>query len=87
MHLPIEMIREPTIVIQPAQIRAAHVAHLELLMARRAGGVGQGLELALFFLFGGFGDADFVVLRDGEGDAGGFAEDGDFEEARVDAVG
>lgn len=87
MHLPIKMIRQSAIIIQPTQIRPAHVADLQFLMPRGPGGVAERFQLALFFLFGGFGDADFVVFGDCEGDAGGFAEDGDFEEACVDAVG
>ncbi len=48
-------------------------------MARGARGVGERLQLAFFFFFGGLGGADFVVLEDCEGDGGGFAQDGDFE--------
>lgn len=48
---------------------------------------GQRLQLTLLLLLGRLGDADLVVLRHGEGDARGFAQDGDLEQARVDGVG
>ena len=56
-------------------------------MPAGARGVGQGFQLALFFLFAGFGGADFVEFRVGCVDGGGFAEDADFEEAGVDGAG
>ena len=73
MHLPIKVIRQPPIIIQSAQIRAANITDLEFLMAGRARGIAQGFEFALFFFFCGFGDANFVVFGYGEGDLGGVA--------------
>ena len=87
MHLPIKVIRQPPIIIQPTQIRAAHIANLQLLMAAGAGGVREGFQLPLFFLFGGFGGADFVEFGDGRGDAAGLTKDGDFKKAGVDGAG
>ena len=80
------MIRQPPIVIQPAQVRPAHVANLQFLMPRGPRSIRQGFEFALFFLLAGFGDADFVEFGDGGSDGAGFAEDGDFEEAGVDGA-
>ena len=87
MHLAIEMIRESSIVVQPAQIRAADVTDLKFLMTAGTGGVREGFEIAFFLLFGGFGDTDFVVLGHCERDGGGFAQDGDFKQAGVDGCG
>lgn len=56
-------------------------------MAGGAGGVGEGLQFTLFFLFGLFGGAHFEELGDGARDAAFFAEDRDFEEAGVDGAG
>ena len=84
MHLPVKVISKSSIVIQPAQVSTADITDLQFLMPAGAGGVGEGFEVAFFFFFGGFGDADFVVFAYGEGDRGGFAQDGDFEEAGVD---
>lgn len=87
MHLPVEMIRQPPIVVQSTQIRTAHVTDLQLLMPAGARGVGQGFELALFFFFAGLGGADLVELGVCGVDGAGFAQDADFEEAGVDGAG
>ena len=50
MHLAVEVVREPAVVVQPAQVRAADVAHLQLLVARGAGRLGERPELALAVL-------------------------------------
>ena len=47
MHLAIEVVCQPPVVVQPTQIRAAHVADLQLLVARGPARVRQSLELAL----------------------------------------
>lgn len=65
MHFSIEMIRQPPIVIQPTQIGTAHIADLEFLVARGPGGVGEGLEFALFLLFRLLGGAHFEEFRHG----------------------
>ena len=87
MHLPIKVVRQPAIVIQPRKIRAADVANLELLVARGTARFGERAEFALFVFLGGFGETDLVELGSGEGYAAGVAEDGDFEEAGVDGLG
>lgn len=87
MHLPIKVIRQPPVVVQPTQIRAAHVADLEFLVAAGPGGIGEGAQFAFFFLLGSFGSADLVEFTDGGADGTGFAEDADFEEASVDGAG
>ena len=87
MHLAVKMIRESTIIVQATEIRATHVADLQFLVARRARGVGQCFKIPLLVFFRGLGDANLVVLGHGEGDAGCFTQDGDFEESDVDAVG
>ena len=52
-------------------------------MARRARGVRQRFELSFLVFFRGLCSADLVKLLDGEVDGTGFAEDRDFEEARI----
>ena len=83
MHLPIEVIRQSSIVIQSTQIRPADVTDLKFLMPRRTRGVGKGFQLSFFFLFGGFGGADFVELLDGEVYRSRFAKDGYFKKTGV----
>lgn len=55
-------------------------------MAGRTGCVGEGFQFALFLLFGGFGDVDFVKLGHSCGDGAGLAEDGDFKQTGVDGA-
>lgn len=86
MHLPVEMIRQPPIIIQSTQIGSTDIADLQFLMPRGTRGVGEGFKFALFILFGGLCDVDLVEFRDGGGDGAGFAEDGDFKETSVDGT-
>lgn len=83
MHLSIEVVREPSIVVQPAQVRATDIADLEFLVARGTARVGQGLELALAVASDLLGLAQLEVLRHCEVDAAGGAEDFDLLEARA----
>ena len=87
MHLPVKVIGEAPVVIETAEVGAADVADLELLVARGARGVGELLELALALGFGLAGLVDAVHLVDGFVDFADFAEDFDFEEAVIYARG
>lgn len=84
MHLPVKVIRQPAVIIQPGQVRATDVADLQLLMARGPRGVRKGLELALFVALGlhGLFDAEEFFVRARH--FGGFAKDFDFEESGFD---
>ena len=73
MHFPIKMICQSSIVIESAQICPTNIADLQFLMSTGTRGVRQGLELALFFLFGGSGDTDLVMFGHGKGDGARFA--------------
>lgn len=73
MHFAVEVICQAAVVVEAAQVGAADVADLQLLVAAGTGGVGQGLEFALLVFFGGFGGADFVEFGHGYADAAGFA--------------
>lgn len=81
MHLAVEVVGQAAIVVEAAQVGAAHVADLQLLVARGARRVGQGLEFALAvgFRLGRLAHAEELVL--GARDFGHGAEDLDFEEA------
>lgn len=83
MHLAVKVVSQPAVVVEPAEVGAADIADLQLLVAGRARGVGQGLELllALGFLLAGLADAEELVL--GAGDFAHGAEDFNFEEAAV----
>jgi len=87
MHLPIKMIRQPPIIIQPTQIRAAHIADLQLLVAAGPRRIGQGLELRLVLGLCEQGGADPHVLLEGARDQARRAQDLDLEQARLDARG
>lgn len=87
VHLAVEVVRQPAVVVEPGEVRAADVADLQLLVARGPRGVGEGLEFALARLLLVLGGADLVELVEGEGDGAGFAQDGDLEEAGVDGFG
>lgn len=84
MHLSVKVVRQPAVVVEPAEVGAADVADLQLLVARGAGRVGEGLELlfALGLLLAGLADAEELVH--GAGDFAHGAENFDFEEAVVD---
>lgn len=78
------MIRQPAVIVESAQVRAADVAHLEFLVAGGAGGVGEGLEFALAVGADGLSLTELEVLGHGEGDAACAGEDLDFFEAGDD---
>ena len=84
VHLPVEMIGQAPVVVEPAEVGAAHVADLQLLVSRGPAGVGQGLELALALGLGGLGLADAEHLVVGAGDLAHLAEDLDLGQARGD---
>jgi len=81
VHFPIEVVRQSSIVIQPAQVRATDIADLEFLVTRGPTGVGERLEFALPVGFYLLRLAQLEVLRHGEVDAAGCAEDFDFLQA------
>lgn len=87
MHLSIKVIRQPTVVVQAGEICAADVADLQLLVARRAGGVAEGLELllALELLLLGLPHAEELVV--GAADLAQLAQDLHLEQAVVDGRG
>jgi len=47
MHFPIKVVRQPSIIIQPTQIRSAHITDLQLLMSTRSRRIAQCLQLSL----------------------------------------
>lgn len=87
VHLPVEVIRQPAIIVESTQIGTANVADLQLLVARRAGRVSKVFELALAGLFLVFGCADLEQLVISLGDAAHLAQDRDLEQARVNRLG
>jgi len=87
MHLPVKMVRQSPIVIQPTEIGATDVADLELLVARGTRRVGERLQFALFLLLGLLGGAHFEEFCQRARYAAFFAKDGNFEEAAVDGAG
>lgn len=87
MHLSEEVIRQTTVVIQSTEVCAAHIADLQFLVARGAGGILEVFEFALTSFLLVFGGADLVEFVEGEGDGACFSEDGDLEETCVDCFG
>lgn len=87
VHLAVEVVGEAAVVVEPAEVGAADVADLQLLVARGTGRVGEGLELLLAVELGlrGLAHAEELVL--GARDFGHGAEDLDFEEAVADGRG
>jgi hypothetical protein len=78
------MVRQSAIIIQPRQVRTAHIADLQFLVTRGAGGVGEGFELALALLLGGQSGAHFEELVRGEVDGAEGSGEFDFGEAEGD---
>ena len=87
VHLAKEVVGQAAVVVETAQVGAADVADLQLLVAGRAGGVLEVFELALAGLLLLLRCADFVELVESLCDGAGFAEDGDLQESAVDCVG
>lgn len=87
MHLSEEMVRQPTIVIETTQVRAADIAHLQLLVTRRSGGILKILQFSLTRFLLVLGCADLVKFVQGLCDGAGFAQHRDLEETRVDGFG
>ena len=67
------MVRQPPVIIQSTEVRAAHVADLQLLVSRRTGRVRQRFQLALEDFLLVLRLADFVEFVDGGGDGAEFA--------------
>lgn len=87
MHLPIEMIRQSSIIVKPTEIGSTYITDLQLLMSRGTRRIRKGFKFSLLFFFGSLGDVYLMEFCDGCGDGAGFAEDGDFEESGVDGAG
>lgn len=86
MHLPVEVIRQPPIIIQATQIRATHIAHLQLLMPTGPTGIAQRLQLALLVGLGRqrLADAEELLVRARH--LARLAQDLDLEQAGLDAA-
>ena len=86
MHLPIEMVGQAPIIIQPAQVGTTHIADLQLLMPARPARIVQVLEVALLVGAGVQGLLQLVMLLDGERDAAHLAHGLDLQQARLDGA-
>ena len=86
MHLSEEMVGQPSVVVQSAQVGAADVADLQFLVTRRTRGILEVLEITLISFFLMLCCSDFVHFIQGHCDRTSFAEDGDLEEASVDSI-
>lgn len=64
MHLAVKVVGQPAVVVEPAEVGAADVADLQLLVAGRTRRIGEGLEFlfALGFLLAGLAHAEELVL-------------------------
>lgn len=87
VHLAEEVVCQAPVVIQSAEVGAADVADLQLLVTGRTGGVLKVLEVALACFLLVFRGADLVHLVHGHCDGACLAENGDLEESGVDRVG
>lgn len=87
VHLSKEVICQSSVVVESTQVGTTDVADLQLLVARRTGGILEILEVALAGLLLMFRCADFVHFGHGHCDGPCLAEDGDFQKAAVDGVG
>jgi len=87
VHLSVEVIGKSSVVVQSAEIGTAHVAYLQLLVARGARGVGQVLQFSLAFVFPlrGLSHAEELVV--GTRYFIHLAEDLDLDKAVVDGGG
>lgn len=86
VHLAEEVVCQSSVIVQSAQVRAAHVADLQLLVARWPGCILQVLEITLEGFLLMLCGPDFVHLVQGHCDGARLAQHRDFEEARVDGV-
>lgn len=86
MHLAEEVVRQSSVIVESAQVRAAHVTDLQLLVTRWTGCILQVFEIALDSLLLVLCGADLVHLIQGQCDRARLAEHRDFEKARVDGV-
>lgn len=86
VHLPEEMIRQAAVIVETAQVCAAHVADLQLLVPGWARGILEILQVALADFFLVFGGADLVQLIQGEGDGRSLPQYRNFQKARVDCL-
>lgn len=87
VHFSKEVVRQSAVVIETTEVCAAHVADLQLLVTRGAGGVLEVLQFSLAGFLLVFGGAGLVELVVGLSDRASLTEDGDFEKAGVDCFG
>ena len=83
VHLSEEVVRQTAVVVQSREISATDVADLQLLVARGTRCILEVLELTLALFLLVLCCANLVQFVEGLRDGAGFAEDRDFEEARV----
>lgn len=87
VHLSEEVVCQSSVVIESTQVGTADIAYLQLLVARRTGGILEVLKVTLTGLLLVFGGADLVHFGHGHCNGTCLAEDGDFEKAAVNGVG
>jgi hypothetical protein len=86
MHLAEEMVCQTSVVVEPAQVGAANVANLKLLVARRTGSVCQGLELTFLLVLSLLELPYLPKLSDGLIDRAIFGENPDLLEANINVL-
>ena len=86
MHLSEEVIRQSSVIIKSAEVGATHVAHLQLLVAGRSGGILEVLQVTLGSFLQVFRGANLVHLVQSHCDGARFTENRDLKKARVDRV-
>lgn len=87
MQLPLEVVRQPPVVIEPRQVRTAHVTHLQLLMPARPTRITQRLQLTMPLdqRRPGLGDVRMVVHQR-LADSAQLGQRLDLEQASVDGA-
>lgn len=87
MHLSEEVIGQASVIVESAEVGAANVADLQLLVARWTGGILEILELTLACFLLVLCCVDLVHFVQGHCDRATFTEDGNFQKAGIDRVG
>jgi hypothetical protein len=80
VHLAVKMICQPAVVVQSAQVGAAYIAYLQLLVTRGSRSVRQCLELPFPIVLGGFRLPQLEKLGDSLVDGALLAEHDDLLE-------
>lgn len=86
MHLPIKMVRQSAIVVQPTQIRTTDIAHLQLLVPARPAGITERLELPLLVSLLLHRSSDPEELLVGPADLALLPQDLDLHQAALHAL-